>query len=83
MHSGGRNSTVELLIYFCYIFTIIGVVTFIICFSLQEKYKEEVVKNMVKGTTMRRSPLTARPSMPAKVEKHMDGEIDALFCLTL
>jgi hypothetical protein len=29
---------------FCYIFTIIGVFTFTICFSLQEKYKEEVVK---------------------------------------
>jgi hypothetical protein len=29
---------------FCYIFTIIGVFTFTICFSLQKKYKEEVVK---------------------------------------
>jgi hypothetical protein len=27
--------------------------------------------------------LTAGPSMTMEVEKHMDGEIDALFCLTL
>jgi hypothetical protein len=27
--------------------------------------------------------LTAKPSMLAKVEKHMDGEIDAVFYLTL
>jgi hypothetical protein len=44
MHSDGRSSTGELLTNFCYIFTIIGVVTFTICFSLQKKYKEEVVK---------------------------------------
>jgi hypothetical protein len=40
-------------------------------------------KDMVKTSTMRRSPLTARPSMIAEAEKHMDGEIDALFPLTL
>jgi hypothetical protein len=44
MQSGGRSSTGEFLTNFCYIFTIIDVVTFTICFSLQEKYKEEVVK---------------------------------------
>jgi hypothetical protein len=32
------------LINFCYIFIIIGVVTFTICLSLQKKYKEEVMK---------------------------------------
>jgi hypothetical protein len=32
------------LTYFCYIFTLVNVVTFTICFSLQEKYKEEVIK---------------------------------------
>jgi hypothetical protein len=79
VQSGGRSSTGELLINFCYIFTIIGVVMFIICFSLSEKYKEEVIKNTVKTSTMRRSPLTARPPMTAEAEKHMDGEIDALF----
>jgi hypothetical protein len=83
VHSGGRSSTGELLTYFCYIFTIIGVVTFTICFSLQEKYKEEVVKKYSKASTMRRSPLTAEPSMTVEAEKHMDGDIDALFCLTL
>jgi hypothetical protein len=44
MQSGGRSSTGELLTYFCYIFTLVNVVTFTICFSLQEKYKEEVIK---------------------------------------
>jgi hypothetical protein len=50
---------------------------------LQEKYKEEVVKKYSKASTMRRSPLTAEPSMTVEAEKHMDGDIDALFCLTL
>jgi hypothetical protein len=44
VQSSDRISTGKLLKNFCYIFTIIGVVTFTICFSLQEKYKEEVVK---------------------------------------
>jgi hypothetical protein len=44
VHSDGKSSTGELLTYICYIFTIIGVVMFIICFPLHEKYKEEVVK---------------------------------------
>jgi hypothetical protein len=52
---------------------------FTICFSLQKKYKEEVVKNTMKASTTMRSPLTVGPSMTAEVEKHMDGEIDALF----
>jgi hypothetical protein len=42
-----------------------------------------VVKNMVKASTMRRRPLTVVSSMIAEVEKPMDGEIDALFSLTL
>jgi hypothetical protein len=50
---------------------------------LQEKYKEEVVKNTVKASTTRKSSLTTGLSMTAEVEKNMDGEIDALFCLTL
>jgi hypothetical protein len=44
VQSGGRSSTGELLTNFSYIFTIIGVVTFTIYFSLQERYNEEVVK---------------------------------------
>jgi hypothetical protein len=83
VQSGARRSIGELLINFCYIFIIIDVVTFTICFSLQKKYKEEVVKNMAKASTMRMSPLTARSCMIAKAEKHMDGEIDAIFSLTL
>jgi hypothetical protein len=50
---------------------------------LVEKFKEEVVKNMVNTSNMRRSPLTIGPSMTAETKKHMDGEIDALFSLTL
>jgi hypothetical protein len=83
MHSGGRSLTGELLTYFCCIFTIIGVVTFTIYFSLQKKYKEEVVKQYNEGFNYKGSPLTVGSSMPAEVEKHIDGEIDALFCLTL
>jgi hypothetical protein len=44
VHSSDRCSTGELLTNFCYIYIAIGVVTFTICFSLQKKYKEEVVK---------------------------------------
>jgi hypothetical protein len=83
VQSSGRSSTGELLTNYCYIFTIISIVTFIICFSLQEKYKKEVVKNTVKTSTTRRSPLTVGPSMTTEAEKHMDGEIDVLFSLTL
>jgi hypothetical protein len=50
---------------------------------LQEKYKEEVVKNMAKASTTRRSPLMAELSMTAEAEKHIDGEIDTLFSLIL
>jgi hypothetical protein len=77
VQSGGRSSTGELLTYFCYIFTLVGVVTFTICFFLQEKYKEEVVKNTAMTSTTRRSPVTVGLSMTAEAEKHMDGEIDA------
>jgi hypothetical protein len=50
---------------------------------LQEKYKEEVVKKYGEGFNYGRSPLTVGRSMTVEAEKHMDGEIDALFCLTL
>jgi hypothetical protein len=50
---------------------------------LEEWYKEEVVKNMADASTKRRSPLMVGPSMTVEAEKHMDGEIDALFSLTL
>jgi hypothetical protein len=41
-------------------FTIIGVVTFTICFSLQEKYKEEVVKKYDKGFKYEEEPIDGR-----------------------
>jgi hypothetical protein len=83
VQSGGRSSTGELLTYFYYIFTLVSVVTFTICFFLKEKYKEEVIKNTAKTSTTRRSPLMVGSSMITEAEKHMDGEIDALFSLTL
>ncbi len=58
--SDGRSSTGELLTNFCYIFTIIGVVTFIICFSLKEKYKEEVVKKYGEGFNYGEEPKDGR-----------------------
>jgi hypothetical protein len=47
--------------------------------SIRKKWS----KNTAKALTTRRSPLMAWPSMTVEVEKHMDGEIDALFSLTL
>jgi hypothetical protein len=49
--------TSELLTNFSYMFTIIGVVTFIICFSLQEKYKEEMVKKHGEGFNYEEEPI--------------------------
>jgi hypothetical protein len=60
VHFGGRSSTSELLTYFCYIFTIIGVVTFTTFFSLQEKYKEEVVKKHGEGFNYEKEPIDSR-----------------------
>jgi hypothetical protein len=60
MHSGDISSTGELLTYFCYIFTIISVVTFTICFSLQEKYKDEVVKKYGEGFNYEEEPIGDR-----------------------
>jgi hypothetical protein len=47
--------------------------------SIRKKWSN----NMEKTSTERRSLLMARPSMPMEVEKHMDGEIDTVFHLTL
>jgi hypothetical protein len=41
-------------------FTIIGVVTFIICFSLQEKYKEDMVKKHGEGFNYEEEPIDGR-----------------------
>jgi hypothetical protein len=57
VQSDGRSSTDELLPNFCYIFTIIGVVTFTISFSMQEKYKEEVVKKHGEGFNYNEDPI--------------------------
>jgi hypothetical protein len=47
VQSGGRSSTGKLLTNFSYMFTIIHVVMFTIYYSLQENYKEEVVKKYI------------------------------------
>jgi hypothetical protein len=83
VQSGGRSSTGELLPTFCYIFTIISVVMFTICFSLQEKYKEGVVKKHGEGFNYDEDPIDGQLSMTSEAEKHMDSENDALFSLTL
>jgi len=44
VHSGGASSAGELLKYFHCVFTNIGVLTFTIRFSMQEKYAEQVTK---------------------------------------
>jgi hypothetical protein len=82
VRSGGTSSTVEFLIYFCCILTIISVVTFTVCFSFQEKYKDEVIKKHGECFHWRTSPLMIRLSVPAEVEKHMDSEMQSIF-LTL
>jgi uncharacterized membrane protein SirB2 len=65
VHSSGRSLTGELLTYICYIFTIISVVMFTICFSLQEKYKEEVVKQYSKYFNYKEEPLMVGSSIYA------------------
>jgi hypothetical protein len=60
VQSGGRSSTGELLTYFCYIFTLVGVVTFTIYFSLQEKYKQEVVKKHGEDFNYEEEPIDGR-----------------------
>jgi hypothetical protein len=45
--------------------------------------KKKWSKNMAKTSTTRRSPLMVKPFMPVEEKKQMDGEIDALFSLTL
>jgi hypothetical protein len=60
VHSSGRSSTGEFSTNFYYIFTIICVVMFIICFSLQEKYKEEVAKKHCEGFNYEEEPIDDR-----------------------
>jgi hypothetical protein len=60
VQSDGRSSTDELLTYFCYIFTLVGVVMFIICFSLQEKDKKEVVKKHGEDFKYEEDPIDGR-----------------------
>jgi hypothetical protein len=60
VQSSGRSLTGELLTYYCYIFTLLDVVTFTIFFSLQEKYKEEVVKKHGKDFNYEEEPIDDR-----------------------
>jgi hypothetical protein len=52
-------------------------------FLCRKSIRKKWSKNTTKASITRRSPLTARPSMPTEEEKHMNDEIDALICLTL
>jgi hypothetical protein len=54
---------------FCYIFTIIGVVTFTICFALQEKYNEEVVKKHGEGFNYEEEPIDGQAVYDSGGEK--------------
>jgi hypothetical protein len=60
VHSGGKSWTGELMTYFYYIFTIIDVVTFTICFSLQEKYKNEVIQKYGEGFNYEEEPINGQ-----------------------
>jgi hypothetical protein len=53
-----------------------------ISFSLQEKYKEEVVKKYGEGFNYK-EPIDDRAIYDNRGGKAHDGEINALFCLTL
>jgi hypothetical protein len=82
MHSGGRRSTGEFLTYFCCIFIIIDVVTFTVCFSLQEKYKDGVVKRHGEGFDWQNEPIDGQ-AVYANGGRKARGHWDAVFCLTL
>jgi hypothetical protein len=60
VQSGSRSLTGELLTYFCYIFTLVRVVTSTIYFFLQEKYKEEVVKKHSEDFNYEEEPIDDR-----------------------
>jgi hypothetical protein len=66
MQSGSRSSTGELLTY---IFTLVGVVTFTICFFLQEKYKKEVVKKHGEDFNYEEEPIDGRVIYDSGCEK--------------
>jgi hypothetical protein len=66
MQSGSRSSTGELLTY---IFTLVGVVTFTICFFLQEKYKKEVVKKHGEDFNYEEEPIDGRVIYDSRHEK--------------
>jgi hypothetical protein len=75
MHSGGRSSTAEFLTYFCCIFIIIGVVTFTVCFSLQEKYQDKVVKRYSEGFDWQNEPINGQAIYASGGRKAHDGEM--------
>jgi hypothetical protein len=78
-----RSSTGELLTYFCYIFTIIGVLTFTNCFSLQEKYKEEVVKKHGEGFNYEEESIDSRAVYDSGGRKAHGRQDRCIVLLTL
>jgi hypothetical protein len=79
MHFDGTNSTGELLIYFCSILTIIGAVMFTVCFSLQEKYKDEVIKMHSEGFDWENEPIDGQ-AVYASGGGKAHGHLDAVYC---
>jgi hypothetical protein len=69
VHFGGGNSIGEFLTYFDWILTNIGFVTFTVCFYLQEKCAEKVVKTHFEGYDWQNAPLTPMLCMQAKAKK--------------
>ena len=57
MHSGGVSSTGELLKNFDWALTNFGALKFTVCFYLQEKYGEEVVKSHGEDYDWRKGPI--------------------------
>jgi hypothetical protein len=83
VHSSGRSSTGELLTTFV-TFSLLSVLSHLQFASLSRKcIQKKWSKNTEKASTTRRSSMIDELSMTAEAEKHMDDEIDALFCLTL
>jgi hypothetical protein len=70
------------LTYFCCISNIIGVVTFKVCFSLQEKYKDKVVKRHGEGFDWQNEPIDSRAIYASGGEK-AHGWSNGMFYLTL
>jgi hypothetical protein len=78
VQSGGQSSTGELLTNFCYSFTIIGVVTFTICF-----YKEEVERKHGEGFNYEEDPIDDSGGRKASIDHFglVILSMDVMLCM--